>query len=473
MNRSGWMGVCLAGLLALGAVPARAQYTGALGSQHNNMMSATLSTMIQGMSNMAMLRGAMYRSAARRYQRPDPQTLRGKAIIRRGQATMRFTPRPFPLDKWLRIWGNGDAEKRRKAYDEWVAQRAIWESEVRQRGAKRTDMADMMALAFAISYEAYSEKRIGDAGFRYLATGTRKAWMKDPVFQGRSVVSKQEFHEELLLSATYALYLRRHGSKTRDTAQIALGRDNSKAFLDKWWSSKANGFGTQMASLGTNQVPAAGAVSVVAVRSAKPVAKAAVPASPTGATPPAFEQAVRLTSFQPVSESLMPARFAATITDAKQREKAEDLYLRLISGTRSDMERNTSNLPVNNVARAMSFAAATAYDLLKTPEGKSMNDLPSQLTKTHMESLRRQFAVALAGDPGFRKLSDREKQEAYEMYLLMPSMAALTYNAAVEQKDVEGQRSARGVARATLTQLFGAAPEKLHFTETGLVIDLP
>ena len=87
----------------LGFAPcAHAQYTGAMGMQFNNMQSATISTMVRGMSNMAMLRASLRRSYIRSGPTADDlQMARGQRILRAGRASVTFPTRPWFTPYWM------------------------------------------------------------------------------------------------------------------------------------------------------------------------------------------------------------------------------------------------------------------------------------------------------------------------------------------------------------------------------------
>lgn len=217
--------------LAAATPAAHAQYKDNLGNGYNNSTSALLGTMI---NRNAMSRsispiggaGGGGRSAIERAA--NAQEARGRLLIKQGKATTHVTMRPFPIDKWMQTDWNGDAETRRKNYGEYLSQKQLWADELKARGAKGDDIGDVYALAMATCFEAYTGKRLSDAGFQKLAHEYHKAWRNAPYYQAGALTDKQKRMEETMLLGSYPLYLSRKG----DTEKA---KSESKRFMDKWW----------------------------------------------------------------------------------------------------------------------------------------------------------------------------------------------------------------------------------------------
>ena len=444
-------------LLALVPAAAPAQYTDSLGYSYNNMMSATIGTYLNGQSNMFYARQALYRSM--RTAGPDPQETRGRALIRSGAATMAFPTRPFPLAKWLDAWGAGDPQKRERAAREWEFQRAIWADEIRARGAKPGDMAQMMALAFVACVEAITGQKVSNVGFRKETEEFRKVWIKDPFYQGRSAVSKQELYEDSMLTGSYALYLRRMAHKGSPAGDVDKARSAAGGFLDKWCVGKTPAAIKAFANY-------LGPAPKKAVTEVAP----AVPSAPQ--TPPVaemtFEEAARVTGYTPTESTLADRSFAANVADPARREDAARIVRAILDAAHRSMARSKqANLPMDNVARAMALSLTGSYQIALAQPGQKVGFGKPAFTGAQINALSRQIAINLASNEGFRKLGDREKQEMAESLLLVPSMSMIIYNGALEKGDEAAQGRARDMARAQFVKLFGIEPEKVRFTDNG------
>ena len=447
--------------LLLASVPAVAcaQYSDNLGYSYNNMMSATIGTYLNGQSNLFYARQALYRSM--RNAGPDPQEMRGRALIERGAATMAFATRPFPLAKWLDAWGAGDPRKREKAAREWVAQQAIWAGEIRSRHANPGDMAQMMALSFVACAEAYTGQRVSDAGFRKQTQEFRKVWMKDPLYQGRTAVAKQELYEDSMLTGSYALYLRRMAVKGSPEGDAAKARTTAEGFLDKWCVGKTP---AALRAFAAYMGPAPKETPAVVGSAVQPAPKA--PSAPP--TEMTFEEAARITGFTPADTTLADRTFAANVTDPSRREEAAKIVRAIIEAAHRSMALSKSaNLPMDNVARAMALSLTGSYQVAMAQPGQKVGFGKPAFTSAQVNALSSQIAINLASSEGFRKLSDREKQEMAETLLLIPSMSMMLYNGGLAKGDEAAQAKVRDMARAQFVKLFGVEPEKVRFTDEG------
>ena len=393
---------------------------------------------------------------------------RGATIIKSGRATNTFPMRPFPLEKWLKIWGAGDAQKRAQAKAEWEIQSTLWRQEVAARKAKWGNIGDMYAVATAMAYEAYSGQRLNDVGYRELAKAISAGFVKDPGFQGRSTVSKQELYEETLIRATNALRLRRAGD-----AQNA--KSQAYSFVGLTWKP-ANDFFSQMKpyavaakpKIAAQKAPSAKINLAPTGQSAITNAKAAsnVPMTPAAA----WQEAVRITSFQPVAASLVPAQWGGEQSDDKARAQAQQQAQIALDSMREVMRRSDDqSLPPNNVARAMAWALMQLRQVARSTPGQKLGTGETDVTPETMKAARRQLAFTLATDADFRKLSDRDKQQMQEAFLILPAFALVAYEAGLDEHNLPAQKEAREMARQVFQQLFKSDVDKVRFTNDGVV----
>ena len=462
-----------ASVICVISIPAQAQYNDNLGNSYNNMQSATIGTWLNGQSSMWYSRQRLYAMMSRSGRRTvDPQVARGNAVIRRHQATMQFAPRPFPVAYWMKNTKIDTTlpadEDRRRRYAGILAQTAKWSQEMRARGARPNDMGDMLGLAMVLSHEVYTGKRASNVGFCYMAQQFRKSFLTSPDYQGRTNVSKQQFYETQLLSATYSWYL-------HHTGETDKSRTQAKVFMDAWWTSNTPGVINALAryssksSLGSAQVSSQPAPGGTVKASTSPLPSTQTPDPATA--PPAFDAAVRATSFQPVAESIIPARFAEQAPDAETKSGYEKICRALLAGSRNQISRAfDTTMGPNNVARGLAYYTLMLYSVATVPEGSQIGS-KGRFSKGKAKALEQQFVLALAGNTNFRRLSDREKQEAYETFLLGASISAMAYTSGLTKGDANRQESARAFARENLSRLFGAAPDRMRFTENGLSVD--
>lgn len=516
MNRK-LLAVALAATLGTAATsvfaprPVRAQfiapygtgYQGANGLQYNNPMSATMSVMIQGMQQQSMLRSSLMSSyyarwgygRARRGLSPAQLRIqRGRKIIKSGRATTRFKTRPAPAHLWVADWAKRNPKGRAGAEAEWREQSQIWRQAVAQRGATYGDMAELQSVAFVLCLEAYTGRQIADAGYRRDLPGARRAYLRSASYQGQTQTQKQAAYEDFLLKASWAMYLRRHG-------RMDEARKTAAEFINECWTSDHKGVPDVQDAVATYanfqagplDVPAARRVAEAPVTRAKPLPSRAVvptrnapdaPDAPddkatddaesgganTAAAPRmTLAQVVSATNYSPVAPMVLPEMFARQLPqmDQKQREQMQRVCEKLLTGVRDDFAKNTKTpFPVHNVARAMTYALIQLYPLASAKSGQSLESAQhGPLTPQRIEAIRQQFALALASNPGFTQLSDREKQEMAEMLIVVPTMASVLYEAGREDKDESAMKEAQELARDTFGRTFGVAYDKVTFSD--------
>lgn len=175
---------------------------------------------------------------------------RGRALIRARRATTLFTPRPFPLEAYLVKWGAAnDPAKRQSNTKAWKRQKALYDAEIKSRGAHPNDLAQVMAVCFVMAYEAQSSQRANASQFKSMVSGFRSSLLQDEFYQGESNFEHQLLIEQQILDATAALYYRRHlnmdgaplNAATR-AENIAEARKEGMEFIGRWWSGGFENF---------------------------------------------------------------------------------------------------------------------------------------------------------------------------------------------------------------------------------------
>lgn len=214
--------------------------------------------------------------------------------------------------------------------------------------------------------------------------------------------------------------------------------------------------------------------SKTAVKHSRPTTHAAPVAAPVAAQAPApaaneFQNAVRATNFKFTASPVVPQKMAQLlIPKAEDRPKAAKIFGWCLQSAREDFRKNPrANLPADNVARALAFFLISSHGLAVTRNGEKIGQR-FPITQEQADALRRQIALALSRDAGFLAKSNREKQEMYEMLLIMPAYAETVYGIGLQKNNTEAQELARGLARDSLQKLIGIKPEKMRFTEVGL-----
>jgi hypothetical protein len=164
------------------------------------------------------------------------------------------------------------------------------------------------------------------------------------------------------------------------------------------------------------------------------------------------------TTFRPVAASIVPQRWAWQMGKTpEKRARLEKFFAALLEDYREMAKERGA--PLNDVARASSFAAGTSYDVYN--EGRMLGERP-------FRAMREQMYAALAASPKFQTLDDRQRQEMYESYILLGMFVSVMYENAVKDHDPELAARMRRLARIQLEGAFGAPVERLRFTDEGV-----
>jgi len=127
------------------------------------------------------------------------------------------------------------------------------------------------------------------------------------------------------------------------------------------------------------------------------------PSNTNGGAGVGLPAAAGQTTFRPVAPSIMPQRLAAQMgRTPEERDRLEKFFALLLTDYKEmAVERGA---PLNDVARASSFAVGTSYDVYNA--GHPLGDKAFQ-------AVRAQMYEALETSPKFQRLGDRERQEMY------------------------------------------------------------
>lgn len=164
------------------------------------------------------------------------------------------------------------------------------------------------------------------------------------------------------------------------------------------------------------------------------------------------------TTFRPVAASIMPQRLATQMgRTPEERARLEKFFAGLLKDYKEmAVERRA---PLNDVARASSFAVGTSYDVYN--EGRLLGERAFQ-------SMREQMYDALAASRKFQALDDRQRQEMYESYVILGMFVSAAYESANNSHDEQLAAKMRKLARIQLEGAFGVPVERLRFTDEGV-----
>jgi hypothetical protein len=168
--------------------------------------------------------------------------------------------------------------------------------------------------------------------------------------------------------------------------------------------------------------------------------------------------AVPTTRFKPASKRLLMDSFVDGLSKKKdERETLRQLFAEIFKTYEAEAKK--AGL-ANDIAGALTFFVAANYSAYN--KGVEISD-PG--TKT----MALQFQTAMDSE-GMRKAPDAQKQKMYELYIMLGGFTLAGYQAAVESKDADFQKTMQKMGGDGLQYLLKVDPSRVKITDAGLEI---
>ncbi len=238
--------LAIGGFCVATASPAQAQYVSPYtnpytGRIFNNPNSSFFDTVITNNHNMRMLNNRMNPALIASMGNTRALRMRaGATRIKKGLASTSIPSTSFQTNAWVARCGGKTPEQKSQILAELVAQKDIWNQEMRARGAKSDDLAQALGVSFVLAWEAYSGQRATEQQFRWIVNDFRRFLLKDAFYQGMSATEKQYLAEANMLNSTDTVRQYRAGLKQSDAALQKSGQAAAGKFLETWWDSSAS-----------------------------------------------------------------------------------------------------------------------------------------------------------------------------------------------------------------------------------------
>ena len=167
------------------------------------------------------------------------------------------------------------------------------------------------------------------------------------------------------------------------------------------------------------------------------------------------------TTFQTVQPAFVPRQLAERLGKTADEQKSIEQILTKCLNFYTDGAR-AKGVPLNDVARALNYYIATNYYIYSLGAG------PNQ---AEMDATRDMIRANMTSDETFLKMSDRQKQEAYETLIVLAGFVDLGFGTAKKTGDQNTAAQFRDMAKFNLETLLGVPVEKIHFTSDGLTVN--
>lgn len=162
------------------------------------------------------------------------------------------------------------------------------------------------------------------------------------------------------------------------------------------------------------------------------------------------------TTFRPVAESIVPAKFGALMKSPEKGREMAKAFADHLAYHRGKVRE--VGIPQNDVAQATSFFIIRAYGVA----------MKTSLSASQAEAVRRDVREYFQASPHFRQASDREKQETYETMAILGEFISVGYQSGVILKNKEIQSGFQDLAKDQLERFLGAPLRDIKFTDQGI-----
>ena len=167
------------------------------------------------------------------------------------------------------------------------------------------------------------------------------------------------------------------------------------------------------------------------------------------------------TVFHTVEPAFVPQQLAALLGKTSQERQYVEEILTKCLNFYTDTARQ-KGVPLHDVARAVNYYISTNYFVYSQGKGP---------TQKQMDATRDMIRANIVQDENFQRMSDRQKQEAYETLIVLAGFVDLGYGTGTKSNNELLTKPFREMAKQNLETLLGVPIEKIHFTEAGLAID--
>jgi hypothetical protein len=119
-------------------------------------------------------------------------------------------------------------------------------------------------------------------------------------------------------------------------------------------------------------------------------------------------------------------------------------------------------VPLNDVALALNYYISTNYFVYSLGRGP---------TTDQMSATRDLIRANMVQDQVFRRMSDKQKQEAYETLIVLAGFVDMGYGTSKKSGDDGAAEQFRQMAKHNLETLLGVPVDKIRFTNDGLELN--
>ena len=167
------------------------------------------------------------------------------------------------------------------------------------------------------------------------------------------------------------------------------------------------------------------------------------------------------TVFHTVEPAFVPQQLAARLGKTSgERQYIDEILTKCLNFYTDTAQQK--GVPLHDVARAVNYYISTNYYVYSQGKGS---------TQKQMDATRDMVRANMVQDENFQRMSDRQKQEAYETLIVLAGFVDLGYGTGAKSSNELLTKPFREMAKQNLETLLGVPIEKIHFTDAGLTID--
>jgi hypothetical protein len=167
------------------------------------------------------------------------------------------------------------------------------------------------------------------------------------------------------------------------------------------------------------------------------------------------------TVFHAPQAPFVPQQLAARLGKTQQeRQYIEGVLTRCLTFYTDTAKQK--GVPLNDVALALNYFISTNYFVYSLGRGP---------TSKQMSATRDLIRANMVQDEACRRMSDKQKQEAYETLIVLAGFVDMGYGTSKKSGDANAAEQFREMAKHNLETVLGVPIEKIHFTDDGLELN--
>ena len=157
----------------------------------------------------------------------------------------------------------------------------------------------------------------------------------------------------------------------------------------------------------------------------------------------------------------------------QQQEEAEQIFHQALKLYRKTSAKH--GVKSNNLVSAFEYFLVNNYHVYYNVFGDTIGSimydsskLPNFINSEQEETLLKQFRQMFGNNDTFKKLTDKEKQQATETLVIMTNIPWFIYETGIKNEDYKLIKQAQSMAKENLENIFGTSADNIVINDYGI-----